>query len=86
MRHDPVLPAAIITRQKTAEGVEYFRAVTWDLEPENRRLIGRNATLGGADNLVRYKVPQPPVASPKDGNQWTHGGPRHNVPARTERG
>ena len=77
MRLDPVLPAAIITRQKNADGVEYFRAVTWDLNPENRLLIGRSATLSGADNLVRYPVPRPPVASPKDGNQWTHGDAQH---------
>jgi len=85
MRLDPVLPAAIITRQKTAEGVEYFRAVTWDLDPENRLLIGRSATLGGADNFVLYNNPRPIVASPRDGYQWTHGEPRHNVPAHTER-
>ena len=73
MRNDPVLPAAIITRQKTADGVEYFRAATWDLEPEKRLLIGRSATLGGADNLVRYKTPRPPIPSTKEGNQDNHG-------------
>jgi len=66
VRADPVLPAAIITRQRTAEGVEYFRAVTWDLDPEQRLLIGRSATLGGADNLVRYPQPTPPVPSAHD--------------------
>ena len=82
MRLDPVLPAAIITRQKTAEGVEYFRAVTWELDPEKRLLIGRSASLGGADNLVLYKNPRPIVASPRDGYQWTHGEPRPAVSAR----
>ena len=77
LRHDPVLPAAIITGRKTAEGIEFFRAVTWDLDPEKRLLIGRSATLGGADNLVRYNNPRPVVASPKDGNQWTHGASQH---------
>jgi len=77
LRMDPCLPAAIITRQRTVDGREYFRAVTWDLEPDNRLLIGRSATLGGADNLVKYPVPRPPVASPREGNQWTHGEPPH---------
>ena len=66
MRNDPVLPAAIVTRQRTAEGAEYFRAVTWELDPEERLLIGRSATLGGADNLVRYPTPLPPVPSAHD--------------------
>jgi len=73
MRNSAVLPAAIITRQRTADGVEYFRAVSFDLDPEQRLLIGRSASLSGADNLVRYKVVPPRVASPKDGFQRNHG-------------
>jgi len=53
LRADPVLPAAIITRQRTGDGLEYYRAVIWDRDPEARLLIGRSASLGGADNLVR---------------------------------
>jgi len=66
IRADPAIPAAIITRQRTADGGEYYRAVSWDLDRDKRLLIGRSATLGGADNLVRYPNPVPPVPSPHD--------------------
>jgi len=56
IRADPAIPAAIITRQRTADGREYYRAVSWDLDRDKRLLIGRSATLGGADNLVRYRT------------------------------
>lgn len=62
MRDDPVLPAAIISRQRAREGVEYFRAVTWDLDPAKRLLIGRYASLGAADDAVRYLPPDIPGA------------------------
>ena len=66
IRADPAIPAAIITRQRTADGREYYRAVSWDLDRDKRLLIGRSATLGGADNLVRYPHPVPPVPSAHD--------------------
>jgi len=66
IRADPAIPAAIITRQRTAAGREYYRAVSWDLDRDKRLLIGRSATLGGADNLVRYPHPVPPVPSAHD--------------------
>ena len=55
MRDDPILPAAIITRQKMPDRREYFRSVTWELDPTARRLICRFATLQEADAAVRYR-------------------------------
>lgn len=80
LRANPVLPAAIITRQH-AQGREYFRAVSWDLDPEERHLIGRYASLGEANDAVllrtrplpglwcsvrrrMYSEPSLPVSSP----------------------
>ena len=63
MRDDPVLPAAIITRQQR-DRREYFRVVTWALEPGERRLVGRYATLEAANDAVSYPRPQgatPPI-------------------------
>lgn len=56
MRNDPVLPEAIITRQQTPDRREYFRAVTWDLDPRKRMLIGRYPDLQSADEAVNYPV------------------------------
>ena len=53
MRGDPVLPAAIIPRQRAGER-EYFRAVTWDLDPARRLLIGRYPSLELANEAVLY--------------------------------
>lgn len=61
MRNDPVLPAAIITRQQR-DGREYFRVVTWALERGERRLVGRYPTLDAANDAVNY--PRPSAATP----------------------
>jgi hypothetical protein len=66
MRGDPVLPAAIITRQHTADGHEYFRVVTWDLDPAERLLVGRRGSLLEADALVLHKHPDPVTPHPDE--------------------
>jgi hypothetical protein len=59
MRNDPVLPAAIIQRLRDPGGHEFFVVVTWDLDPDGRRMIGRYGTLEDADSAVRYTLPAP---------------------------
>jgi hypothetical protein len=59
MRNSPVLPAAIIQRLRDPGGHEFFVVVSWDLEPDGRRMIGRFATIEDADAAVRYIVPAP---------------------------
>ena len=59
MRNDPVLPAAVIQRLREPNGHEFFVVVTWDLDPDGRRMIGRYATLEDADSAVRYILPAP---------------------------
>ena len=59
MRNDPVLPAAVIQRLRDPNGREFFVVVSWDLDPDGRRMIGRYATLEDADSSVRYVVPAP---------------------------
>jgi hypothetical protein len=59
MRNSPVLPAAIIQRLRDPAGREFFVVVSWDLNPDGRRMIGRYATLEDADGAVRYVVPPP---------------------------
>jgi hypothetical protein len=66
MRNDPVLPAAVITRQHTADGDEYFRAVTWELEPSERLLVGRFGSLQDANAAVPYRATRPVVADPRE--------------------
>jgi hypothetical protein len=57
MRNSPVLPAAVIQRLRDPNGREFFIVVSWDLDPDGRRMIGRYATLEDADSAVRYIVP-----------------------------
>ncbi|HEY1531822.1 MAG TPA: hypothetical protein VGF80_13460 [Galbitalea sp.] len=59
MRNDPVLPAAIIQRLRDPNGREFFVVLSWGLDPKERRMIGRYATLEDADSAVRYVVPPP---------------------------
>lgn len=65
MRDSPRFPAALISRQHTQEGHEYFRVVTFALKSEERKLIGRRWTLEEANDLVLYsgadiRMPLPP--------------------------
>jgi hypothetical protein len=57
MRNDPVLPAAVIQRLRDPNGREFFVVVSWDLDPDGRRMLGRYATLEDADGAVRYVAP-----------------------------
>ena len=59
MRNDPVLPAAVIHRLRDPRGQEFFVVVSWDLNPDGRRMIGRFGALEDADSAVRYVVPPP---------------------------
>jgi hypothetical protein len=59
MRNSPVLPAAVILRLRDPGGHEFFVVVSWDLDPDNRRMIGRYGTLEDADGAVRYELPAP---------------------------
>lgn len=62
MRNDPVLPKAIIKRvhvvdKRTNQRVEKYRAVSWDLDPTKRKLIGYFNDVGAANEAVRYDIP-----------------------------
>ena len=62
MRNDPVLPKAIIRRvwvvdSSTGQKLMKFRAVSWDLDPKKRTLIGYYNDVGEANNAVRYDIP-----------------------------
>jgi hypothetical protein len=63
MRNDPVLPAAVILRLRNPDGSEFFVAITWDLDPGKRRLVGRYRSLDDADRAVLYTVPTPTVGA-----------------------
>ena len=63
MRNDPVLPRAIIKRvqvidNRTSQRVEKYRAVTWDLDPSKRMLIGYFTDVGSANDAVRFDIPK----------------------------
>jgi hypothetical protein len=64
MRNDPVMPKAIIKRvwvtDKATGGQKLmkFRAVTWDLDPGKRTLIGYYNDVGEANEAVRYDIPR----------------------------
>jgi hypothetical protein len=80
MRNDPVLPAAVILRLRGSGRQEFFVTVRWDLEPENRRMVGRYATLQEADAAVLYETLAPVVGAPlEDTEQLRRRQERHAV-------
>ncbi len=55
MRTDPVLPTAIVRRFTLKETRrDFYRVVTWDLDPEKRKLIGRYKSLDEANGAVLF--------------------------------
>ena len=66
MRTDPVLPAAVILRLRNPDGRDFFVTVTWELDPDGRRMVGRFGNLEEADAAVLYSHPNPVVADPRD--------------------
>ncbi|HWH25134.1 MAG TPA: hypothetical protein VNT53_00610 [Pseudolysinimonas sp.] len=80
MRSDPVLPAAIILRLRNPDGSDFFVTVRWDLNSENRRMIGRYRTLQEADAAVLYDHPSPIVPVPGEEKESLHR--RQEVRAR----
>lgn len=55
VRNDPAIPKAIIRRFVHRDtGRDYYRVVTWDLDPEKRKLIGRYKSLDEANAAVLY--------------------------------
>ncbi|QJU52915.1 hypothetical protein SCB71_06225 [Herbiconiux sp. KACC 21604] len=58
IRNDPRVPAAVVRRMHAGTELEHYRVVTFDIDPENRRLVGRYRTLDAADRAVRFEVPQ----------------------------
>jgi hypothetical protein len=70
MRNDPVLPAALIVRMRGPGRQEFFITIGWDLDAEQRRMIGRYPTLQEADAAVLYDNVAPVVGAPlEDMNQ-----------------
>ncbi|QJU54309.1 hypothetical protein SCB71_14280 [Herbiconiux sp. KACC 21604] len=57
IRNDPTTPAALVRRMHPGTEFEHYRVVTFDIDPAERRLIGRFRTLEAADRAVRYTVP-----------------------------
>jgi hypothetical protein len=64
MRNDPVLPAALIVRLRGPGRQEFFITIGWDLDSEQRRMIGRYPTLLEADAAVLYDNIAPVVGAP----------------------
>lgn len=58
IRNDPCTPAALVRRMHPGTELEHYRVVSFHLDPERRRLIGRFRSLEAADKAVRYEVPQ----------------------------
>lgn len=56
IRNNPRFPAAVIRRLHPGTELEHYRVVTFDLDPEKRRLLGRFTTLESADRAVRFTV------------------------------
>ena len=79
MRNDPVLPAAIILRLRNPGGGEFFVTVTWDLDPEQRRMVGRFDSLQHADEAVRYLVVSPVVGAPLEDLNSLHARQEHHA-------
>ncbi|WP_368499466.1 hypothetical protein [Herbiconiux sp. A18JL235] len=57
VRNDPCAPAALVRRMHPGTEVEHYRVVTFDIDPAERRLIGRFRTREAADRAVGYTVP-----------------------------
>jgi hypothetical protein len=72
MRNDPVLPAAIILRFRGSGRQEFFVTIRWDLESENRRMVGRYPTLQDADAAVLYDNAAPVVGAPLETIEQLH--------------
>lgn len=72
MRNDPVLPAAIIIRLRGPDRQEFFITVRWDLDSENRRMLGRYPSLQDADSAVLYENSAPVVGMPLETNEQLH--------------
>lgn len=61
MRNDPCIPKAIIrlvtlTPPDGGDQIQKYRAVTWELDQADRRLIGYFDSLHGANSAVLYDV------------------------------
>jgi hypothetical protein len=72
MRDDPVLPAALIVRLRGPARQEFFIAIGWDLDSEQRRMIGRYPTLQEADAAVLYENITPVVGAPLEDMKQLH--------------
>lgn len=70
MRNDPVLPKAIIRRDRTyRDGKlgEVFRVFRWDLDPNKRVQVSGHNTLEDANAAVPFDVPETAPKGPING-------------------
>jgi hypothetical protein len=86
MREVPDRPAGLVKYFAPSGAPAYFRCVTWAPRSEDRRLIGRFATLAEAERAVpggrRPAAPATPTAT----DAWEHGQvPWDAAPRRSDR-
>lgn len=58
MRTDPVLPKAVIQRVHGSDRTDRYLLFKWDVQPENRMLVGVHESLEKANSLVLYDDPR----------------------------
>ena len=86
MRHEPSRPKAVIRRfDANADHATYFRVVTWAPRSDDRKLIGRYASLERADEAVLVDSPGQITHGPDKDRQRATSSAVHATPARTER-
>lgn len=86
MREVPDRPAGLVKYFAPSGAPAYFRCVTWAPRSEDRRLIGRFATLAEAERAVPGGHRSAEPATPATTDAWEHGQvPWDAAPRRSDR-
>ncbi|MET0352411.1 hypothetical protein HOW07_01180 [Plantibacter sp. MCCC 1A11337] len=86
MRDVPDRPAGLVKYFAPSGAPAYFRCVTWAPRSEDRRLIGRFATLAEAERAVPGGRRSAAPGTPSSADAWEHGQvPWDAAPRRSDR-
>ncbi|AZH83817.1 hypothetical protein EAO79_13620 [Plantibacter sp. PA-3-X8] len=86
MREVPDRPAGLVKYFAPSGAPAYFRCVTWAPRSEDRRLIGRFATLAEAERAVPGGRRSAAPATPRSADAWERGqAPWDAAPRRSDR-
>lgn len=86
MREVPDRPAGLVKYFAPSGAPAYFRCVTWAPRSEDRRLIGRFATLAEAERAVPGGRRSAAPATPRSADAWEPGqAPWDAAPRRSDR-